>query len=259
VNPDVFDAFGLVLPRILFVALVGIRVGVAIVTLPAPFGDVSPGAVRVALSLFVAFALGLAMPAVDVAPDAVAFARAAVGEAAVGALLGLTVRAAIAAAEVAGGLCGLSMGLGFASTVDPALGEEILPTTRLVVLFAALLFFATGGHHAVLGALGASLQVAPPGQVGRIALGPAALRLGAQSVAHGLQIAAPVVATMFLVNAGIALVSRAAPQLHVFVLSMGLAAAVGLVTLAASAPSLSHAIGAQMARLPESLAAGLAR
>jgi len=253
------EAFDLVLPRLLFVGLVGIRVGVAIVTLPPPFGDVSPIAVRVSLSLLVAFALGLAMPAPDLAADPVAFVRAAIGEAAIGALLGLTVRAAMAAAEVAGGLCGLSMGLGFASTVDPALGEEVLPTTRLVVLLAALLFFATGGHHAVLGALGASLEIAPPGQIGRVLASPNVLRIGAQSVAHGLQIAAPVVATMFLVNAGIALVSRAAPQLHVFALSMGLAAAVGLVTLAATAPSLAHAIAQEMARLPDALVAQLGR
>ena len=76
---------------------------------------------------------------------------------------------------------------------------------------------------------------------------------GTDLVAQGLRIAAPVVATMFLVQLGLALVSRAAPKVHLFALSFAVAVSAGILTLFLASPSLAPAIGEAIQRLPQSL------
>lgn len=59
-------------------------------------------------------------------------------------------------------------------------------------------------------------------------------------------------ATKFLVQLGTAFVSRTAPRVHRFALSVSVAA--GLVVLRLAAPAICTAIAAQMRHLPDALA-----
>jgi flagellar biosynthetic protein FliR len=67
-------------------------------------------------------------------------------------------------------------------------------------------------------------------------------QLGANMVAQGLRIAAPVVATLFIVQLGTALVARAAPRVQIFALSFGVTVSVGALVLVTSAPQVASAI-----------------
>jgi flagellar biosynthesis protein FliR len=237
-----------------------LRVGVTMASLPAPFGDLAPARIRAALAVLVSIVIcvpriGTAGDTVELAP--VPLAVAAAGEMVVGAVLGLTARVALASAQVAGTLAGNSMGLGFASSIDPTLGEEALPTTHLLSAFATLIFFALHGHHAVLAALAESMRLAPPGHAFAVLGQEGLFQMGSITIAHGLRIAAPVVATMFIVQLGTSLVSRAAPRLNIFSLSFAVAIAAGLLTLFVAAPSLARAIAGEMERLPDALRAAL--
>ena len=114
--------------------LASLRVGVTFACMPAPFGSIAPATVRLAVSLVVTFALSLAMfdPTTPLAVDAVSLLRAAVCELFLGAVIGMTVRVILAASEIAGSAIGQSIGLGFATTVDPSHGDSVLPTTLLL-------------------------------------------------------------------------------------------------------------------------------
>lgn len=245
----------MIAPMAPLVTLISIRIGVAFAAMPAPFGDVSPIRSRAVLGLLVG--LAVVIPRTELAEgmtmDPTFLLAAGAGEAMVGAVIGLTVRVTIAAVEAAGAMVGFSAGLAFAQSLDPTFGESNSPPARALSSLAVLLFFVLQGHHAVLAAIGASIDHAPPGNAFRAVAHEGVLQLGTNLVAQGLRIAAPVVATMFLVQMGLALLSRAAPKVHLFSLSFAVAVSAGILTLFMASPSLAPAIGETIQRLPESL------
>jgi len=253
------QALSVLAPLTPLVLLLSLRVAVALAAMPAPFGDLAPVRIRAALGVLIA--LALAVPNAElggaVGLDTFSILRASVGEALIGLVIGLTVRVTLAAAEIAGTIAGNAMGLGFATTVDPMYGEAALPTTRLMSALAALVFFSLHGHHVVLVALAGSLRVAPPGDIGGAVLHDGVVRLGASMVSQGLRIAAPVVASMFIVQLGTALVARSAPRVQIFALSFGIAVAAGTLALFVAAPSIVAALTEQVQHLPVALEASL--
>jgi flagellar biosynthetic protein FliR len=241
------------------VFLVSVRVGLALAMMPAPFGGMSPTVVRAVLG--VAIALAITLPHHGALPppslDIVALGVMALGEALVGFVIGLTVRVTLAASNVAGSLSGFSMGLGYAESIDPQLGETSLAVSQLFGMLAAAFFLFLGGHHVVLRTLSATVASLPPGRTFAILAEGDVVGIGSQLMAHGLRIAAPVVATLFIVQLGMGLVARSAPRVQIFALSFAVAATAGLTTLVIAAPSLAAAIAGQVGRLDEALAAAL--
>lgn len=247
--------YDVALAQLPFFMLASLRVAVTFAALPAPFGSVTPTSVRMAISMCVTVAICTALigVVVPVALDTVSLLRAGLGELLVGAVMGMTVRVTLAAAEMAGSSAGESMGLGFATTVDPTRGDTVLPTTQLFAGVATLIFLALDGHHALIAALLASFRLAPVGDAFRTAAVGGLLQVSAAMMARGLQIAAPVVATMFIVQLGTAMASRAAPRVHLFAFSFAVVVSAGMVVLWFAAPAVVTAIGAQVRRLPETL------
>jgi flagellar biosynthetic protein FliR len=112
-----------------------------------------------------------------------------------------------------------------------------------------LTFFALRGHHSLFEALYASLTLVPAGEALSSIQANELTALGASMVAQGLRIASPVVATMFIVQLGTALVARAAPKVQIFALSFGVLVSVGSLVLVASAPQVAGAISASTSSL----------
>ncbi len=239
--------------------LVSLRVGVAFALLPAPFGGGAPRRIRAAAGLLVGWALTLSTPwPADPAAAAavlrpVWLLRAALGEVLLGGIVGLTARLVLASAEMAGAWMGFSAGLGFARSVDPTFGASATPPARALSALAVVVFFALEGHHTVLRALGATLRLAPPGAAFGAFSPPGVLTIGAAMMARGLQMAAPVVATLFLVQLGTAFVSRAAPRLQLFALTFAIAAGVGLAVLDLAAPAMVPSYAQVVRHMPGDL------
>lgn len=228
------------------IGLVSLRVAVVFALMPAPFGELAPVRVRAALSFMVAFVIALPTlgDASSLSVEPAQLLLSALTELIVGAVIGLTVRVTLAVAEIAGTLAGNAMGLGFAQHVDPLFGSEGVPTSSLIGSLGVLIFFVLRGHHVVLEALSASLTLAPCGG-GFPSMNPARLALlGTRMVAQGLRIASPVVATMFVVQLGTALVARAAPRVQVFALSFGVSVSIGALVLLMCAPEVAQGLAA---------------
>jgi flagellar biosynthetic protein FliR len=227
-----------------FIALVSLRVAVVLALMPSPFGDLAPMRIRAVLSFLLAMVL--CIPHLGRAPLLVIepgpLLVAAVTEVFVGSVIGLTARVTLAAAEIAGTIAGNAMGLGFAGSIDPLFGQEALPTTALMNSLGVLTFFALRGHHALFEALYASLSLVPAGEALSAIQANELTALGANMVAQGLRIASPVVATLFIVQLGTALVARAAPRVQIFALSFGVTVSVGALVLVTSAPQVASAI-----------------
>ncbi|MBL6080029.1 type III secretion system export apparatus subunit SctT [Belnapia sp. T18] len=164
-------------------------------------------------------------------------AALAVKESVIGLLLGLPLAVLSWGIETAGVLIDNQRGSTSASSLDPATGNQASPTGIMLAQLYTVWLFVSGGFLALLDLLYRSHLVWPAWQ-----FLPA---LGAEFPRHmlgmldsvmmlALLMAGPAIAVMFLSEAGLALVSRFAPQLQVFFLAMPVKSAVGLLALALS-------------------------
>ncbi len=156
-------------------------------------------------------------------------------EAVLGLTLGLGAAVFIAAAESAGDMLAVQMGLSGANVLDPISSTQMPVIGQFLGLFVTALLLASGGHLALLEVLHRSLQAFPPGGPVNLEGGVTATvaLLGSQFVL-GLRFAAPVVAAMMIGNAVLGVTAKTVPQLNVLMLAFPLQIGIGLVTLGLS-------------------------
>jgi flagellar biosynthetic protein FliR len=231
------------------------RLGGVLAVAPV-FGHRSvPVAHRAGLAALVALVVAplLAGPPAAGDRDALGLLLAVGGELLLGAALGAVASLLLAAVEVAGELIGSQMGLGLGALYDPSLGTQATVVTRTLDLLALLLLLTFDGHHLVLQAVVGSFQRLPPGSLGPGAAAPGVLALGGRVVRSGLELAAPVVGILLVVNLTLALLTRVAPQANLFVIGLPITMGIGLFCLVQTLPYVGHLVG----RLTAGLAADL--
>lgn len=159
------------------------------------------------------------------------------GEFAVGAALGFVVALFVSAVQVAGQLMDLPLGFGMVNVLDPQTGTYAPVLGQFQSVLAMLVFFGVNAHHAVLRALAASYGSIPPGgPVASIPL-PAVVAAFGDAFALGVRLAIPLVAAAFLTDVALAVVSRAVPQINVFITGFPLKIMVGMAMLALVLPA----------------------
>lgn len=222
-------------------ALLWLRLSTMLMLSPIATLIGGPAVVRVLLTLTLAACLSAqlrdtAIPAFD---SVGALAIAALSEALVGGLLGFGLHAAFAALHMAGRVIDLQAGFSLGGVFDPV---TRMPNSALVMalqLTALVVFFAIGGHHALLRVVAASIQAIPLGTVGR-ALNPAALLSAfAMVFTFAVVIGAPVILLLLLLDAGLAVISKALPQMNVLFVGMPVKILAALLMLWACAPMLT--------------------
>ena len=222
-----------------------IRPGAAFFAAPV-FG--SPQ-VPVQLRLVVALAIGLpAMQSVPFAlPDdgiaSIAGVLLVAGEVLAGLALGFAVQIGFSAALLAGETIGNAMGLGFATMVDPAHGNQSTALGTFLSILATFLFLAMGGHLALAATIFESYRALPPGHAW---MGADAIRslvlFGGDVFATGLAVALPVAFALILVQIIMAMLARSAPALNLFAVGLPATILAGLVLLAMAAPMMADGI-----------------
>jgi flagellar biosynthetic protein FliR len=110
-----------------------------------------------------------------------------------------------------------SMGLGFASMVDPATGIQVPVVAQLFVISGNLLFLALDGHLLLIEMVAQSFITLPVAVEG---LGKNDLWLiaswSSQIFAGGVLLSLPIMAILLFVNISFGVASKAAPQLQLF-------------------------------------------
>lgn len=150
----------------------------------------------------------------------------------IGVAMGLAIRVVFSAIEMAGHIMGLQMGLGFATFFDPQNSTQIPVMGQFIGLIAMLLFVATDGHLMVVSALVESFSVLPIGLHPFSSQGWHTLALwGSEVFRAGVLISLPVVAVLMMTNIALAVLTRAAPQLNIFVVGFPLTLAVGFIVI----------------------------
>jgi flagellar biosynthetic protein FliR len=217
-----------------------VRPGLLMISAP-PFGAAyAPAHVKIGLTVLLALAL-LPSIAVPQASDSFSLSLVLLREGAIGLALGLSIRAFIAAVELAGHLTGFQLGLSYSAIVDPQSGVRNDLIAALYVNMALVIFLLTNGHHAFLRALNASYETMPVG-MGQIGSSLPAAIVGMLGLIFmlGTRLAAPLVLVLVLCEVGMALVARAAPMLNLMAIGAPARLIVGLLLLGLMAPVLAR-------------------
>ncbi len=195
-----------------------LRVSGFVAAAPLISQGVVPGLIRVALTVGLAFLLApLAQVPADVHIMSGVGVLIAAKEILIGVSIGMIVQVAFEAMSLAGQTISLTMGLGFATLVDPQRGASTTVVGQLFMLFALLSYLSIGGHLMLLGALAHSFETLP---IGSASVGSGLLDAVAVWGGHvfetGLIIALPAVIALLIVNLALGVVTRAAPQMNPF-------------------------------------------
>lgn len=233
--------FGLSIePQLWALIFTMVRVGAAFIAAPV-FGAVSvPLNVRVALT----GAIGvLSMSAVPIQAPGEVFALATflavAAEALVGLALGFVLQIAFAAPLIASEVIGTSMGLSFASAINPQTGQSTPALGQFLTILLTLLFLAVDGHLVLVELIVRSYELLPPGQSW---LAPGKLQnialFGGYAFLAGLLLALPVGFLLLCLNIIVGMISRSAPALNLFAIGLPASLGMGVLALLVGMPAM---------------------
>lgn len=211
-----------------------VRPGMLIMTAPAFGGTFAPSTVKIGLTLMLALGMLPVAPLPNV-ESSLAVSTIIARETMIGLSLGFGVRIVMTGAEFAGYLAGYQLGFAYASVVDPQAGARNTVLSSLYGLTALMVFFAIDGHHHFLRALGESYRAMPIG-FGHVdaSLGTLVARILGLVFTVGVQLSAPVVIVLLVVEIGLGLMGRAAPMLNLLSQGFPVRIIIGLLALAAT-------------------------
>lgn len=232
-----FDLFAPGSPALL--VLFGARVGGLVLVAPVFSARPVPATVKSALIVVLTVLL---VPITRTADGAIPLLTpvAVLGETLVGFAIGLGAALLVGAAESAGEIIAMQIGLSGSAIVDPLSMQQSTALGQFVHLFAIVLILTLDGHLVMLDALAVSARRLPVGTAAMLAEGLRGLAaLGGTLFVLGLQFAAPVIAVVLVANVALAVLSRAAPQLQILQLAFPVQILVGVGTLVATLPFLA--------------------
>jgi flagellar biosynthesis protein FliR len=206
--------------------------------------------VKFRLGLAAATAM-VAMPAVErtgVKLDPVAFGPQILEQLVIGSALAFGVAAVFAAVEMAGSLVDLSIGFSLAQVINPTLNTSSTALSQVYSLAATMVFLSTGAHEVLIAGVVRSFTAIPLDQSPQIgAMTSLVEHQMAQVVPIALQIAAPVLGTLLLVDVGFAFLARLVPSLNPFAAQFSVKILAGLFAVSVSLPLTISIIGNRLA------------
>ena len=222
-----------------------LRVSSMFVTVPVFSVKAVPAKIRVMASLLITLVI---MPTLPAMPDVELFGyqglMVGIQQIALGVTSGFILQMVFSIMLFAGQSIAYSMGLGFASLVDPATGVQVPVIAQLFVIGGSLLFLAVDGHLLLIEMLAQSFRTLPVGSVGLDKAGWwQVITWSGLIFADGLLLAMPVMATLLFVNICFGFASKAAPQLQIFGVGFPITIILGMALIWLGFPALLEEFG----------------
>jgi flagellar biosynthetic protein FliR len=195
---------------------------------------------RMLLAVFVTLLVQPVLPASPIvpvfSPDALLIAVQQVG---IGVALGFLMQMVFNALIIGGQVMAFSMGLGFASMMDPVNGAQVPVVAQFWTIMAMLAFLMMNGHLVLISAIVDTFAVIPVAADGLTRAGLWELLAWASRMfAAGVLMALPVIISLLLINIGMGVVSRAAPQLNIFAIGFPITLMMGFLLIWATLPQV---------------------
>lgn len=173
----------------------------------------------------------------------------------IGFCIGFAAELVFTGVRMSGEYLSVQMGMSVASVLDPITGQQSPLMGQIFYLFAFLLLITLNLHHMFIIAIDKSLQFIPLG------MPPTAVALLTErmlSMASGMfviavQIAAPAMAILLVTEVALAFVAKVMPQMNIFIVSLPLKFAIGLLGIMASLPFLAKFLTNEYSILGEQL------
>lgn len=218
-----------------------LRIGALFMAAPIFGARTVPVRMRIILALLITFLLFPTMPdTTGLDPLGTTGVVVAVQQILIGVFMGLTLQIMFASLVMSGQITATTMGLGFASTVDPQNGVQVTVLGQYYLIIATLLFLSVDGHLLLLNVLADSFLALPLGGgllpmeiVWNLVVFSAEMFLSA------LLIALPIIVGVLLVNLALGVITRAAPQLNIFAVGFPATMLTGFVLVLLCQPLLS--------------------
>jgi flagellar biosynthetic protein FliR len=157
----------------------------------------------------------------------------------IGLAMGFIVQMIFASVVVAGQTLAMTMGLGFAMSVDPQNGVQVPVLSQLYMILATLIFLAVDGHLILIRTLVDSFTLLPIGLSGwRDDFGLDVALWASQMFLSGLLLALPALTAVLLINIAFGVITRAAPQLNIFAVGFPVTILAGFVFILLTLPSV---------------------
>jgi len=217
------------------------RVGMMFAVAPIFGGNLVPIRVRLILTLMVTWVLVPVIPSAPlIDPLSAAGVMITMQQLLIGFLLGFLLQMVFAVLTLAGHLVATGMGLGFASMVDPQNGVNVPVIGQFYVTLATLLFLVLNGHLMLISVLADSFHSMPVAVDGisRQSLWDV-VSWTSRMFAGGVLIALPAVTALLMTNIAFGVITRAAPQLHIFNVGFPVTLALGFIVIFISLPELT--------------------
>lgn len=233
---------GAIYDKLWSLILISIRLSGMLLIAPFFAASAISTPIRVALTITLAFLLSsvVSVPQIDFfsASAALLFAR----EALIGLMIGLIYQFIFAAIAMAGEQIAFSMGLGFASMIDPQTGGQSPVITQFLSILLVLIFLAVQGHHLLLQHVALSYAALPIELSLDATLFLGLARSAALIFSVSLLFAMPIIVALFCSNLLIGLLTRVAPQMNIFSVGFPLTILIGLALLLILVPAMSDTL-----------------
>ncbi|MFC1602409.1 flagellar biosynthetic protein FliR [Pseudomonadota bacterium] len=224
------------------------RIGSVFVAAPILSARQVPARWRAAVVLVITWVV---MPVLPPVPVVETFSHEAIliafQQIAIGVLMGFILQLVFAALVFAGQVMAYSMGLGFASMMDPQNGVQVPVVSQFYLIFVTLLFLALNGHLILIELVVDSFRTVPVAVDGlsRNTVWDIVTWAG-RVFSGGLLMALPVVTALLVINLGMGIITRAAPQLNIFAVGFPMTMMVGFLIMWVTVPDVMHNFGELM-------------
>lgn len=194
-----------------------------------------PGYYKVGFSFLLAVVVSYNIPVPDLGAynSLIAFIFLVIKEFLVGLVLGYISYLIITALYLAGQMIDMHIGFGMVSVFDPMSNIQIPVTANLYFILTMLIFVSIDGHYLLIYAISDSFTLLPIGS--RLLAGQPMIdfvvHVFASVFSIGFKIAAPVTAAIIVTDVALGVISKAVPQVNVFIIGLPLKILIGLLII----------------------------
>lgn len=200
--------------------------------------------VRIILAIMIAWLLIPNLPDMpSVAPFSAAGILISMHQVLLGIAMGVVFQLAFATVVIAGQNIAMTMGLGFASAIDPQNGIQVPMVSQFYMILATLIFLSLNGHLLLIDTVYESFRLIPVGAPWPTELPWKIVLWGSNMFANALLIALPSLAALLLINLAFGVMTRAAPQLNIFAVGFPITLMAGFLLIFFTMPTYVIQVG----------------
>jgi len=193
-----------------------------------------PAVFKIGFSFFLAviFVNVNEIPTVSMSSNITLYGLYIIKELIVGLVIGYATYVIMSAIYLAGQMIDMQVGFGSVNVLDATSNIQVPLTSNFYYMYIILIFLTLNGHFFIIEALFRSFEIIPIDMLGfNTNFVPEVIDIMQEMFEIGLRIAAPIIATIFVADVVLGILSRTIPQMNVFQLGMPLKVMIGLAVI----------------------------